>query len=392
MHSRYKIGNDFIFDAESFQLKHTKKTYRLSKNEVQVLVFLCQTPQKAVLRKMLIDNIWENRDSESSNAALNKSILLLRRKFDSVLQGSAIETIPRVGYILSLTAEPINEPEENEDSFSHIQDSYKTNGKYIFGSLFGIAIVFFAWLSVNAFNHRHHDFKFYTPKNLYKTDADKKILEDVKESGYFINFDGYSLLSDGMFSTIKPGVKETTWSKVYFLDKKENMKKQILCALSNSSKNDDEEEDNIYKMKASHMANKQVTTDGVTFYSSCINDAKKFGYLFVANINKKDPDVPVAQYLSFYSKSDTPELFRIFRAGMRKSYDSGKIFDVNVGTIRLDHVDGDRLNSKNTNEFLSNIIDNHLRTTVEFQTIDSTNGIYIVDSFGGIIIRHPDPK
>ncbi|WP_421327585.1 winged helix-turn-helix domain-containing protein [Aeromonas veronii] len=71
---------------------------RLSKMEVEVLSILCELSRQTVTRQYLFDHAWPN--DTGSDGHLNRVILLLRRKFDSLGLFEVIKTIPKVGYIV----------------------------------------------------------------------------------------------------------------------------------------------------------------------------------------------------------------------------------------------------------------------------------------------------
>lgn len=104
---QYQCGDLFIFDPGSYKLtqmgKH--KEVRLSHKEASVLAMLCMNAQQVVRREILLSEIWHNGVGCDNN--LNKSILLLRRKFESIGLFDVISTVPRVGYMLSLPVERV---------------------------------------------------------------------------------------------------------------------------------------------------------------------------------------------------------------------------------------------------------------------------------------------
>ncbi|HFG1639978.1 TPA: transcriptional regulator, partial [Vibrio cholerae] len=112
MTTKYKYSDVFTFDPETFRIiidsKEIKcKEIKLSQNECAVLELLCSNAMRVVERNLMLSEIW--RGSESSDISLNKSILLLRRKFESIGIKNSIDTVPRVGYILKLDVETFNE-------------------------------------------------------------------------------------------------------------------------------------------------------------------------------------------------------------------------------------------------------------------------------------------
>ncbi|MCW0507636.1 winged helix-turn-helix domain-containing protein [Aeromonas piscicola] len=70
----------------------------LSQMEVKVLSILCEYPRQTVSRQYLFDNAWAN--DTGTDGHLNRVILLLRRKFDSLGFLDVIKTVSKVGYVI----------------------------------------------------------------------------------------------------------------------------------------------------------------------------------------------------------------------------------------------------------------------------------------------------
>ncbi|OXX34397.1 winged helix-turn-helix domain-containing protein, partial [Vibrio sp. V14_P6S14T42] len=112
---QYKHSDKFIFEPETFRLILETKELKLSHKESAVLEQLCSNAMRVVERRTLLTQIWGDR--ESSDISLNKNILLLRRKFESIGIKNAIDTVPRVGYILKLDLETMQ-----GDSLAHREE------------------------------------------------------------------------------------------------------------------------------------------------------------------------------------------------------------------------------------------------------------------------------
>lgn len=115
MTTQYKHSDTFIFEPETFRLVLETKEIKLSHKESAVLQQLCENAMRVVDRRTMLTDIWG--DSESSDISLNKTILQLRRKFESIGIRSAIDTIPRVGYMLKLPIEILQ-----GDSLAHREE------------------------------------------------------------------------------------------------------------------------------------------------------------------------------------------------------------------------------------------------------------------------------
>lgn len=94
---RFVILDMFIFDQELYSISTMKgKVVRLSKMEVEVLSLLCAQAGRTVTRTFLFENAWPN--GTGNDGHLNRVILILRRKFESLGANEVIKTIPKVGY------------------------------------------------------------------------------------------------------------------------------------------------------------------------------------------------------------------------------------------------------------------------------------------------------
>ncbi|MDQ1886085.1 winged helix-turn-helix domain-containing protein [Aeromonas salmonicida] len=102
----YNIEGVLLFQPASFRLFYFDKEIQLSQKETGVLQYLCDHGPQVVERKTFIQELWG--DSEGADISLNKSILTLRRKFESLGYLDAINTVPRVGYMLRLHVLAIN--------------------------------------------------------------------------------------------------------------------------------------------------------------------------------------------------------------------------------------------------------------------------------------------
>lgn len=97
--SCYIIHGTIRFDTALYHLvRDDGVETRLSKMEVEVLSILCEHARQTVTRQTLFDNAWPN--DTGSDGHLNRVILLLRRKFDSLGLFEVIKTVPKVGYVI----------------------------------------------------------------------------------------------------------------------------------------------------------------------------------------------------------------------------------------------------------------------------------------------------
>ncbi|XAG70626.1 helix-turn-helix domain-containing protein [bacterium 19CA06SA08-2] len=100
MKKQFIIEEKITFEPETFRLMGKNKELTLSHKEAALLCCLCENSMTVMSRSDLINTIWGG--SESSDIGLNKTILMVRRKFESLGILNAINTISRVGYMLRL--------------------------------------------------------------------------------------------------------------------------------------------------------------------------------------------------------------------------------------------------------------------------------------------------
>lgn len=107
MNQHYIINNNITFESKRYRLVINDKVITLSQKETELLEMLCISSVAVVERNQLLQSIWGS--SESADIGLNKNILMLRRKFESIGINNAIKTIPRIGYMLLLEVSRIQD-------------------------------------------------------------------------------------------------------------------------------------------------------------------------------------------------------------------------------------------------------------------------------------------
>ncbi|MGL6562903.1 winged helix-turn-helix domain-containing protein [Aeromonas hydrophila] len=107
MNQHYIINNNITFESKRYRLVINNKEITLSQKETELLEMLCISSLAVVERNQLLQSIWGS--SESADIGLNKNILMLRRKFESIGINNAIKTIPRIGYMLLLEVKNIKD-------------------------------------------------------------------------------------------------------------------------------------------------------------------------------------------------------------------------------------------------------------------------------------------
>lgn len=95
----YMINGKVRFDTSLYSIiRDDGVEIRLSKMEVEVFSILCEHTKQTVTRQFLFEHAWPN--DTGSDGHLNRVVLLLRRKFDSLGLFDVIKTVPKVGYIV----------------------------------------------------------------------------------------------------------------------------------------------------------------------------------------------------------------------------------------------------------------------------------------------------
>jgi len=103
-----KIG-EWIFNASTFRLESGQKVTKLEPRVAKLLSYLVEHAGTPVSREILMDKVWPGMvvGDEAITTAINK----LRKAFEDDRQKPAvIETIPKAGYRLIATVEPIISP------------------------------------------------------------------------------------------------------------------------------------------------------------------------------------------------------------------------------------------------------------------------------------------
>lgn len=96
--SIFKIGN-YSFDYNNMALIHNGTTKRLTKKEAEIMRMLCLSQNSITKRDEILLSVWGQNDYFTSRS-LDVFITKLR-KYLAIGGAIKIESIPRVGYILS---------------------------------------------------------------------------------------------------------------------------------------------------------------------------------------------------------------------------------------------------------------------------------------------------
>jgi len=96
----YQIG-DFLFSPEEHCLQIADEKIHLKKNECTVLCLLFKNKENVLSKKNILETVWDDSDLKSKEASLNNILLSLRTKL-STDSNVTIETIPKIGYKLTI--------------------------------------------------------------------------------------------------------------------------------------------------------------------------------------------------------------------------------------------------------------------------------------------------
>ncbi|PSW05429.1 winged helix-turn-helix domain-containing protein [Photobacterium lipolyticum] len=131
-----KLGKGFIFYCSKKQLLNGRHCIELNHAEREILCYLIQHSPRVVSKKELINIGWNQK--EISSTSLFQTIRTLRIKLKEEEKGQVIETVPRLGYMIKVTAiEPVNLHNEN------IIITNKSKNKFNYTHLTVVILTFF---------------------------------------------------------------------------------------------------------------------------------------------------------------------------------------------------------------------------------------------------------
>ncbi|MGY6233018.1 winged helix-turn-helix domain-containing protein (plasmid) [Enterobacter asburiae] len=118
----YVLNNVVVFDPD-------RKTLRLKSEpsiEVSIpqtscflMIYLIKNNHLVVTRAELLENVWDKRGYISSNASLNNNISILRKSYTDLTGAELnLETVPKIGFKLSMQIENFEEEQHKNKYFS----------------------------------------------------------------------------------------------------------------------------------------------------------------------------------------------------------------------------------------------------------------------------------
>ncbi|MGU5760174.1 winged helix-turn-helix domain-containing protein [Aeromonas hydrophila] len=331
MEKKFIIAGKVLFEPSAFRVICEGRELILSQKEATLLCCLCDNSMKVIPRVELIDSIWGG--SESSDVGLNKTILMLRRKFESfgILQG--INTVSRVGYMLRLevkvlqdTSSPpseshhvdsrlgpamlgdeyssVEQPEKIKLSkrvtryniFSGWQFLSKPSRNWLLFSMIGFVTAIIYYYNVKYHEHTFRDLihkKIAHGNILYTKDVEDPIslgnaVNNLHDQAYWM------MVSKNAISYIHMHDGKPEWQKLFFIDERVSLTEQIQCVVDHIN-------DNVVE-----LANVTTPVNGMDYirsyiYSPCKNKkgSDGLGELFIRHTQFPDKSGIMIQNVSF---------------------------------------------------------------------------------------------
>lgn len=416
MNEHYVIGDSFILEPDRYRLLSHDKETPLSQKETELLVLLCVSSLSVVERNYLLDSIWKN--SESGDIGLNKNILMLRRKFESLGIKNAIQTVPRIGYMLLLEAKivtmdnpieraSIKRVKEEESKSTHVEppysgDSVDVTGNHVAWRWFVPKIALISLLLVITCIY------FILP---LRDDNKNRLIDSVDRyesplGVLFIQKDIEGEMSDSMTHVIneinRVFSRVADHAKYYILASQDNIsvvsisrdgtrkqsnflvdngvsnfREELLCAVNNMISNERQVQTNT------RVSSSNVKFVSMRFFGSCHDKT----FLLDLNIKRNGHPNKIKTLLqNFTAKNDQGiTLFHFDRTSERKEIrypDGGQeaIFHNAPASFVIDADDA----VGNSDDILK-IIGEFTAGKVRQTMIDSTYGVFMSDVMGGVL-------
>ncbi|QKS98631.1 helix-turn-helix domain-containing protein (plasmid) [Vibrio alginolyticus] len=400
---QYKHSDKFIFEPESYRLVLKERVIKLSHKESAVLKHLCDSSMRVVERRYLLTEIWS--DSESSGISLNKTILQLRRKFESIGIHDAIDTVPRVGYMLKISMEnreeclitkkhghlvcdsDCNLPQINSSINPSIfpLGNIKKPPYLIIISLITIILIYliikFELLekesnhpikNTDIFISRAKDKNLYYTSEISSNDLDKylKITNGISSDNEF-----YALASKNVFSFINiESAQENNSPKIFFFDKNIDIETQVDCIIKNVHYH---KPPTIEFTKLPGMAISRLD-----FYRPCNVEESYQGSLVIKSTVKKNDSSTWTQDFRYFNKENGEQLFHLKRfsrttpgrTARKLKIKSFHVYDMNQEALQ-------------SNAYIHKIFNQITQDEIILKTIDENNRIYASSVFGGIFFH-----
>lgn len=408
---QYECGGLFIFDPGSYKLTRMDKykEIRLSHKEASVLALLCMNAQQVVRRDLIVKEIWHNGVGCDNN--LNKSILRLRRKFESIGLVDVINTTPRVGYMLNLpvkqesvnvTSSFFNENIEVVDDDASVPTWRVYRGaekagfflmKKMMKPIFVTLAVFFTAFIIQNLNSNYNNSaitKIMPIKPLGKVNYNNNgrhvfYTRDINSPTQYSSLEllidhnksFYSLISKRAISYVELDMKgDFALQKVFLIDRSSNIELQLKCIAKNIN-------DKGGDVSRGSGGSNRPSIFYTSFYRPCLNDNAFLGDLKIVSTRSSGDEhegVTWTQDVAFITL-DNNAVFNFKRISRAKEY-KANVSHLDVKSFTVKQV---KQNVLQQDPDISYIF-NQLTQDDTYQIkIAPDKKIYVSSLFGGVI-------
>lgn len=278
MKKKFIIAGEVTFEPDAFRLIFNQRELILSHKEAILLCYLCENSMKVVPRAELIDSIWGG--SESSDVGLNKTILMIRRKFESFGILNGINTISRVGYMLRLEVKILQDTSNHSYISSELHDdetrldlceldqqlhgeeslenttnrNKRVTRYYIFSCWQFLSMPIRVWLLfclvgiITAityyYNEKYHEHTFRDLVHKKIVNGNILYTKDVKSISFLENAmsmlhdqNYWMMVSKDAISYIHMQDSKPEWQKLFFINERKPLAEQLQCVVEHINDN-----------------------------------------------------------------------------------------------------------------------------------------------------------
>jgi TolB-like protein/DNA-binding winged helix-turn-helix (wHTH) protein/Tfp pilus assembly protein PilF len=111
LQQRIKLGEDFEFDANNYELRRFDRLLKLERIPTEILIFLVERPGQLVSRDEIAERIWGKDVFLDTDNSINGAIRKIRQVLnDDPEQPRFIQTVTGRGYRLIAPVQPVTQP------------------------------------------------------------------------------------------------------------------------------------------------------------------------------------------------------------------------------------------------------------------------------------------
>lgn len=381
-HLKFIIDGQITFLPHLFQISTESHVVQLSQKETALLELLCSTPTAPIERSTIIKEIWN--DQAASDIGLNKAILGLRRKFESLGAHDVIRTIPRVGYVLNVVA-----TKAPFHTASLPLETKLKHKRHITAAFVLIVAILISITSITIFLNKQNDISFdeidkgkngivyFTKKLNHSTiinikDTVNQSADKLRDYKIFVSDKAISLLDIGRYKS----------SKIFIVDKSSSIDKQLSCVLKHMKTND----------FASKNPSNWEAID-IHIYGSCINEPVYAGNLKIDGLVYDGDADTILQKYKFISSDGFPLFYfdRLSSVRITPSTDEKSKLHTILYTksLLIKSLDDSRMADCQS---CLMILNEFSRKKTNAINIDSKNQVIVSDAFGGILLFDKKPR